>query len=538
MTYEFLKDFERRMEWIGIVESIVYKSVNIYNKQKYKELFDHQEFINIVFSILCFIMEKSLMGGEDCDIKSITNFVQNLNWEYYKKDMDEEDIKEFVRYIVLDNLQNGGESYAFSAMNYTQNKKQSINIRLIKDERSKIDGNKKITYMLTEQGYKFLFRTREIEDEMQIPMEQLWVKELIKRKHFRNAYEHTKNLLQHVLQQRKLIESFIESVKRNVCDVNVDEYEKLVNDTFRILEEQNSEFLNLEKSINEAEKQITETGFEAKEDDIKNIRLIKANLQKILSEHNKLFMKKQDVSDIYEEAIKSSIYMGIIERFDMEEVVLQRIEEDPKAVVNIHKVLRPLLMPDLSKQYSIMKAYDEQKIITDKEEQDENMNIEIVEDDSDNEEDIINEINNDYCEFVETLIDYILQKNNSLSLSDFMDIIKNNAPDKYRKYFVEDKSKMFYTTILQLYESSPIDFEEIINLSKKFIINLSREFNLEYVIQTIMLRNPEMLKLKEFRIDKLNGNPIQVRIKKDISDEMKIEECIEITNLIFSLEEK
>jgi len=119
-----------------------------------------------------------------------------------------------------------------------------------------------------------------------------------------------------------------------------------------------------------------------------------------------------------------------------------------------------------------------------------------------------------------------------------MDIIKNNAPDKYRKYFVEDKSKMFYTTILQLYESSPIDFEEIINLSKKFIINLSREFNLEYVIQTIMLRNPEMLKLKEFRIDKLNGNPIQVRIKKDISDEMKIEECIEITNLIFSLEEK
>jgi len=538
MTYEFLKDFERRMEWIGIVESIVYKSVNIYNKQKYKELFDHQEFINIVFSILCFIMEKSLMGGEDCDIKSITNFVQNLNWEYYKKDMDEEDIKEFVRYIVLDILQNGGESYAFSAMNYTQNKKQSINIRLIKDERSKIDGNKKITYMLTEQGYKFLFRTREIEDEMQIPMEQLWVKELIKRKHFRNAYEHTKNLLQHVLQQRKLIESFIESVKRNVCDVNVDEYEKLVNDTFRILEEQNSEFLNLEKSINEAEKQITETGFEAKEDDIKNIRLIKANLQKILSEHNKLFMKKQDVSDIYEEAIKSSIYMGIIERFDMEEVVLQRIEEDPKAVVNIHKVLRPLLMPDLSKQYSIMKAYDEQKIITDKEEQDENMNIEIVEDDSDNEEDIINEINNDYCEFVETLIDYILQKNNSLSLSDFMDIIKNNAPDKYRKYFVEDKSKMFYTTILQLYESSPIDFEEIINLSKKFIINLSREFNLEYVIQTIMLRNPEMLKLKEFRIDKLNGNPIQVRIKKDISDEMKIEECIEITNLIFSLEEK
>ncbi|HOP99949.1 MAG TPA: hypothetical protein PK604_03770 [Acetivibrio clariflavus] len=538
MTYEFLKDFERRMEWIGIVESIVYKSVNIYNKQKYKELFDHQEFINIVFSILCFIMEKSLMGGEDCDIKSITNFVQNLNWEYYKKDMDEEDIKEFVRYIVLDILQNGGESYAFSAMNYTQNKKQSINIRLIKDERSKIDGNKKITYMLTEQGYKFLFRTREIEDEMQIPMEQLWVKELIKRKHFRNAYEHTKNLLQHVLQQRKLIESFIESVKRNVCDVNVDEYEKLVNDTFRILEEQNSEFLNLEKSINEAEKQITETGFEAKEDDIKNIRLIKANLQKILSEHNKLFMKKQDVSDIYEEAIKSSIYMGIIERFDMEEVVLQRIEEDPKAVVNIHKVLRPLLMPDLSKQYSIMKAYDEQKIITDKEEQDENMNIEIVEDDSDNEEDIINEINNDYCEFVETLIDYILQKNNSLSLSDFMDIIKNNAPDKYRKYFVEDKSKMFYTTILQLYESSPIDFEEIINLSKKFIINLSREFNLEYVIQTIMLRNPEMLKLKEFRIDKLNGNPIQVRIKKDISDEMKIEECIEITNFIFSLEEK
>jgi len=538
MTYEFLKDFERRMEWIGIVESIVYKSVNIYNKQKYKELFDHQEFINIVFSILCFIMEKSLMGGEDCDIKSITNFVQNLNWEYYKKDMDEEDIKEFVRYIVLDILQNGGESYAFSAMNYTQNKKQSINIRLIKDERSKIDGNKKITYMLTEQGYKFLFRTREIEDEMQIPMEQLWVKELIKRKHFRNAYEHTKNLLQHVLQQRKLIESFIESVKRNVCDVNVDEYEKLVNDTFRILEEQNSEFLNLEKSINEAEKQITETGFEAKEDDIKNIRLIKANHQKILSEHNKLFMKKQDVSDIYEEAIKSSIYMGIIERFDMEEVVLQRIEEDPKAVVNIHKVLRPLLMPDLSKQYSIMKAYDEQKIITDKEEQDENMNIEIVEDDSDNEEDIINEINNDYCEFVETLIDYILQKNNSLSLSDFMDIIKNNAPDKYRKYFVEDKSKMFYTTILQLYESSPIDFEEIINLSKKFIINLSREFNLEYVIQTIMLRNPEMLKLKEFRIDKLNGNPIQVRIKKDISDEMKIEECIEITNLIFSLEEK
>ena len=96
----------------------------------------------------------------------------------------------------------------------------------------------KITYSLTDQGYDFLFRTKEIDQEIQITIEELKLKELIKRKNFKKAQDQSQNLIQMVRQKKKEIQLFMMKIKENIHDVDIEEFEKLMASTYDLLNEE------------------------------------------------------------------------------------------------------------------------------------------------------------------------------------------------------------------------------------------------------------------------------------------------------------
>ena len=172
--FDFLEGFQDRMEFAAIVDSIVNrKNTNI----EIESWFEKDELDNLFFSLLVYIMEQTLNENDDCTMDNIAVFLDNI-LPFYNKEISFERVIKLSEYMIKDILQNKGLAKTYGTMNYFKSWDE-VRIRLISD---KITDDGKITYQLTDQGYNFLFRTKEIDKELDFKLEQLKLRELLKRK--------------------------------------------------------------------------------------------------------------------------------------------------------------------------------------------------------------------------------------------------------------------------------------------------------------------------------------------------------------------
>lgn len=177
--FDFLENFEKRMEWIGIANSIINRKGK---NTELEKLFDENEMTNIIISVLLFIMERTLEENNECEMHHIEAFLDQLTREFYAKTFSQYQIRDLAGYIIKDILQNNGSRYAYPLMNYAKKAIEEITIRLVSDKIIEDKNERRIVYMLTNQGYEFLFRMKEVDEEIQLTIEQLKLKEYIKRK--------------------------------------------------------------------------------------------------------------------------------------------------------------------------------------------------------------------------------------------------------------------------------------------------------------------------------------------------------------------
>ena len=78
---EYLRGFEKRMEFFAIVESIA-KRRN--RTDKIENLFEENQLDNIIMSVLVYIMEVTLTEEQECTLENIIQFVKRILL-YYKK---------------------------------------------------------------------------------------------------------------------------------------------------------------------------------------------------------------------------------------------------------------------------------------------------------------------------------------------------------------------------------------------------------------------------------------------------------------------
>ena len=109
--YEFLEGFHRRMQLIGVVDALI----NRRNKKSELESpIGDRQFENLIFSVLVFIMEKTLTEEEECTMKAIAAFVEQLMIEEYQYPSPTEMALPISEYIVKTILQFDGKKHLLS----------------------------------------------------------------------------------------------------------------------------------------------------------------------------------------------------------------------------------------------------------------------------------------------------------------------------------------------------------------------------------------------------------------------------------------
>lgn len=522
------------MEIVGIVESIVNRKNR---NMELERLFKDNDFINLVFSVLLYIMEKTLSEDSDCDRDHILKFIEAILPEYYELHLDKSQLIQLTDYIIKNVLQNEGVAYHFQTFNYSEHTRENITIRLIADRVQEVNGSYKITYSLTDQGYDFLFRTKEIDQEIQITIEELKLKELIKRKNFKKAYDQSQNLIQMVRQKKKEIQTFMTKVKENIQNVDIEEFEKLMNSTYELLNEEYDLLNEIMDMAGKSEDKIRQE-FEVNQkldESLKKaqaeIKQINKNIKATLSEQKDLILSRQTLSKLYIETIGDSFLYSMENRFDIEELILKGMEQQVEMVEHFWKLVNPLFMPNLNKNMNVRSLYEPQGMIKLEEEEKNNvMEQEVLSED--NEQAKIERINEIYVEILNYLLSCVLQNNNESCLENIFGSLKNDQDFFHR--FVEDR--LLFTTILKLYDIGVIDLAEWRSRGDKAVMNLSEEFNLEYCLYQLQSKHEYFNSIGKIVIVKNADHVFEVQLNRNVTENLTVIEKIEISNFMIKVE--
>lgn len=150
MRLDFLNQHHIRMKKIGAYSLLFRNSIakRTWDKYGFTEGYEQD---NVTFSVLIFIMEQSLKE-EICTIDDIASFIDEINSIYYKKSIAYEDCKELSEFIVNIILCDEGKAMYFKAMDYRNAEYTDINISFVKNRMEYIEGVRRVSYSLTDDG--------------------------------------------------------------------------------------------------------------------------------------------------------------------------------------------------------------------------------------------------------------------------------------------------------------------------------------------------------------------------------------------------
>lgn len=525
-TYDFLKNFHKRIEIVAIVEFI---TTRVSRKLKFKEYgIDNNEAINLLMLVLCFIMEKSLVE-EACTRNDVAAFIRKMDIEYLGKNIPDEKYTDISDILIKDCLQNNGIPHYFSTYNFDAGEEEKINVKLIDDKRVALENESIYSYYMTPQGYRFMFNTLEIEDAMQVSIEQFKLSLSIKKKNFSAARNNVDSLYNISKTQIQRINYFIKKVKEDIGSTGIEEYENIYNATFASIDEQKEGYDSLYQLIYKVEDTIMESNQakldrEALKREVRNISYIKNRLKLIINEQSALLLKQQELQKVYDEAIDNILYIGFDDRLNFEEAVTKRLEENPDLAYPLTQILRSLFKPKLDKFFNIKMALKEQRTMQ-ADSGNEGNNILMSQryfHQLESENDIkIRVLNEQYLNIFEIICQCALDSpDKEVLLSDLTADLKG----KYESFV--PNLKILTNMLLQLSSMKYVDFTAIKTQKRKTIFNPSEEFDIKYCVLALLDRNEAYHRISHMEITLVRNKNIWIPEKRMEAEDTKSDSFI------------
>jgi len=493
---EFLEDFEKRMQIVAAIDAIVNRGNR---NMEIERMFEPGMLDNIIFSVLVFIMERTLTEDEECTIESIAAFVSSIVPDY-GLNFPGETARRITEYIVKDILQNGGEARYYPVMRYGKGLDR-VRVRLIDDKLKEGDRGYVTTYQLTDQGYDLLFRTKEVEQEISFTIEELKLRELIRRKNYKKAIGQSGNLVQMIRQKKNDIRHFIQRIKENIYDVDIGEFERLVGTTYSLLEEEYSIMNEIRDMIALSEERLKEE--EALrgtlDEDMKKarseIQLIRRNINIAISEQKELILDRFSLSSIYKETIADSFSLSLARNYDFEQEILVRLERcDERVIPSLWKLLNPLFRPNPDKKLNLLSLFERQARLRHEEGAVEGIAVEELGEDLELLR--IKKINQANTEFIRSVLEFAAYKGAGFRFRDLFENLKGRE-DLFNQLIADD---LIFRSMLKLYDLNVIKIKAWKEQHDEVVANATGELDVSYCLHRIEYNRPDLYGVERIQI--------------------------------------
>ena len=506
---ELLSGFESRMRVVGIVQAILDRTGT--NQEIRKQFANENELDNLIIMVLVYIMDNTLRYDEKCSMENISSFIAEM-LPYFHTSINDSDI--LSKYIIREVLQNSGKPGFYKVFDSNKNCMDDIPIRLIFEEKG--------YYQLTDDAYNFLFRTKEIDSEMDFSVERFKLSEFIKRGNYTKALNQSSELVKRVRELKLRMDIFLLRCKENISKITITEYEDVMKSVSILLNNEYEELDNIRKVALEKREKVSK----ALENGIKDEKAAKTeneiteiirNIGLCIDEQRRLINKKHNLSEIYRQTLEDSFNSRYYKRFDFMETIIKPMEKINDHCLNLlWKLFIPLYKPSLNSFFNIGSYYLRQQKLKEKED-----NVEFIITDTEDLQDKKANIRNErFVNIISTLFEF-LQTNKNTNISDFLESLDKT----YLMNLCEENSLL--NVILKLYQFGEINITGW-HENKPDIIPPYGEFDLSYCLDNI---DPNLLNINKLIIHKVDDETCKIYI----GNEDKLPQ-VEISNFSIDVE--
>ncbi len=348
---------------------------NSLQKQTWKQFgFENlYEQTNLIFSVLMFIMEKSLKE-EICTIDEIGYFIDGVNVSYYKKSLSYEESKALAEYIVTVIICDEGRAMYFQGYDYEKNQYEEISISFITNKIMYLPGDvKRTSYYLTDDGYNLILSTLEIESNMKLTIQEMIFKLHLEKASYDRAAEDIKNIFNLLRIQLQKIQEAMRMIRQNALSYSVTEYAEVLGQNISTIDETKGKFSEYREYVNRLVQDLEKQDFhveklEDKErDNLLNLKIIEGYLNRSLDEYQKIFVNHLDLKALYTKELEALSAMSLVSRFPLNKDFYQHLLTNPSSLERLDLFLRPLFSDDCDKIYLVGKTCEYQKVISERE---------------------------------------------------------------------------------------------------------------------------------------------------------------------------
>ncbi|MEN6326352.1 MAG: hypothetical protein ABFD18_09120 [Syntrophomonas sp.] len=495
---EFLDGFDKRMQILAAIDSIVNRSNRTMDIEN---LFERAHLDNIIFSVLVFIMERTLSEDEECTIDSVTAFLNGIIPDY-GLNLPSASTRQVAEYIIKDILQNGGEARYYPVMKYGEGLTPT-RIRLIDDKLRDSEQGYVVSYQLTNQGYDLLFRTKEVDQEISFTIEELKLRELIKRKNYKKAIGQSANLRQMIRQKRNDISQFIQKIRENIYDVDIREFEKLIGSTYALLEEEYGIMNEIRDMIVLSEQRLEEEENTrgSLDEEMKKARreiaVIRRNIVNTINEQKQVILERHNLSRIYKEMIEDSFSLSLARVYNFEQEILAPLEQcDEKTIASLWQLLNPLFKPSPDKNLNLLSLYERQARTRQQEAAGEGMSLEELAEDE--EELKIKRLSEAHITIIQSILDLASAQRASFRFAELYGYLQSR-PDVFAQVV---EGEELFKSMLKLYDLNCIDIQAWQARHDEVIANATGELDVNYCLYRIEYEHPDLFGVKKIRIQK------------------------------------
>ena len=540
--YDFLDNFQQRMKNVSasalLHRSVVYKDTlsSTYGFTEYDEQ------INLVYALLRYIMDRSLKE-EYCTLDDMAVFLEEINLEYFKKDINRDSYIALANFIVNDIVLNDGNMTFFNCLNPDKKDFNKVYVQLIGHQRTR--ESNMATYYLTDEGYNLLLSTFEFEDNMNLTVQELIFKKSLENKDYDKALNDVKNIFALSKKQVQQLLDNIVRIKENIMTFTAEDYEKSIQDSITVIKEQDDKFKAHKEEIEKREQDLRDLHLE-QEDSLDNeekmdifsklekLGEIKKELSRITFEHSKIINVHFEFKEVYTKALLSSIEYSKKEMINIKEDVEDLIIKDLSNLELIPLLMSPLYVKNIEKQYNLNSCLIPQK---DKKVNDDSstevslfMNEEEYLKEKEEKEKKNREKNERYKNVIKTLFDYGVNNNTTFKLSDIIDYLEDTEssdidlliPDVY----------ILREVLIELLFMKDFTIEQL----KKDIKKMTKDSNGDFSFEPLRIIVDLVNNVKDFKL--INS----IKIKKPLDKEMitigKDDKTLKALNIEFIFELK
>lgn len=534
--YEFLEGFHQRMQLIGVVDALI-------NRRNKKVELEHpigdKEFENLIFSVLVFIMEKTLTEEEECTIKTISVFVEHVLEEYYHYPKAKDQALPVTEYIIKTILQFEGKNTYYPVMNYETKEWTELRIKLLNEKVEDRPQGYVSVYSLTDQGYDFLFRTKEVDNEISFSVEEFKLRELIKRKNYRKALQQSSNLVQMVRQKKRDLEQFIQAARGNIMDLDLTKFDELISSTYKLLQEEYKTLGEIQNMVRRSEGRIREDYEKRGEltDDLRKAQMemkrIVSNLALARKEQAHLINSREGSYKILKSTLEESFQFSTQRRYDFEKEILKPMERmEEERTKDLWKIFTPLFHVEPYRYLPLSLFYKPQGKLSEEASEDP-VGILVEEMKEDVEKERNEKRSEVYLNILKSMVEEAEKREGTLDFKTLCEVLQKN-PEEFQDL---TKENLLFITMLKLYEMETLDVKAFRESDKTFLGNPTGEFNVDALLYQLLYRGSAFESIDKIQFQKIEEESFTILLEEK-TDAVLYRRTIEVDNISIKVVKK